>query len=211
MILVIIYYAVYIPFHIGISGGYLSLTNNWWLAFNMLVNVIFFIDTFMTFFRAYRDERGVLIYSLKRIRNNYIKSGWFFLNLLACIPGTAISHAQFPEFDATTMDQSLADFGGAALFFLFELFKLFRLLRFRKLLEQSVLVRRGWEIIKVEYALLIKFTFLIALISHWIACLWGMIAFIESRSFGDPMYETLNWISNVSASCVTFLVFVGSS
>jgi hypothetical protein len=42
MILIIIYYALYIPFHLGISGGYLSLTNNWMLGFNLFVNWIFF-------------------------------------------------------------------------------------------------------------------------------------------------------------------------
>lgn len=64
MILVIIYYALYIPFHLGISGGYLGLVNKWWLGFNLAVNTIFFIDTFLVFFRAYRDDRGVLIYSV---------------------------------------------------------------------------------------------------------------------------------------------------
>lgn len=201
MILVIIYYAIYIPFHLGISGGYLSLVNDWWLAFNVIVNAIFFFDTFLAFFRAYRDDRGVLVYSLKRIRSNYIKSGWFFLNLLACIPGTAISHNKMPYFDAATMDESLQDSSGASLFFLFEILKLFRLLRFRKLLEQSMFVKRIWEMINVETALMLKFTFLIGLISHWIACLWGMIAFIEARSFGDPMFENLNWIGNVSIRC----------
>ena len=136
------------------------------------------------------------MYSLKRIAINYIKSGWFFFNLLACIPGTAISHYRFPEFDAETMDQALSGSEGASYFFLFELFKLFRLARFRKLTEQSMFVKRVWEVLNVETALMLKFTFMIGLISHWIACLWGLIAFVEARSFGDPLLSSLNWISN---------------
>jgi hypothetical protein len=191
------------------------------LGFNLFVNWIFFgksyfigyevvgllihhlhpfslyeVDTFLAFFRAYRDERGIFIYSLSRIRKNYIKSGWFFLNLLACIPGSLISHLRLQGFKSTAMDEDLRDFNGVAMFFLFELLKLLRLLRFRKLLEQSMFVNRIWETINVETALMLKFTFLIGLISHWIACLWGFIAFFEAKSFGDPMYESLNWISN---------------
>jgi hypothetical protein len=134
---------------------------------------------------------------LKRIRVHYIKSGWFFINLLACIPGTIISQGKVPEFDEATMDASLQDRGGAGVFFLFEMFKLFRLLRFKRLLNESLLVKQVWEKINIETALAIKFTFLISLISHWIACLWSLIAFLEARSFGDPMLESLNWISNV--------------
>lgn len=95
------------------------------------------------------------------------------------------------------MDASLQDRGGAGVFFLFEMFKLFRLLRFKRLLNESLLVKQVWEKINIETALAIKFTFLISLISHWIACLWSLIAFLEARSFGDPMLESLNWISNV--------------
>jgi hypothetical protein len=76
------------------------------------------------------------------------------------------------------------------------MFKLLRLLRFQKLLNQSTFVNGIWEILNVETALMLKFTFLIGLFSHWIACLWGLIAFIEAKSFGDPMYTSLNWISN---------------
>ena len=138
-----------------------------------------------------------MIYSLKKIAWNYIKSGWFFLNLLACIPGTAIAHyIRYHEFNTDTLDQALSEASGVATYFFLEVFKLCRLLRLKGLLKHSIVAKLNWEIINVETALILKFIFMIGLISHWIACLWGMIAFLEARSFGDPLLGSLNWISH---------------
>ena len=41
MICSIWYYAFYIPFHFGISGGYYTVYSDGFLAFNMIVNVTF--------------------------------------------------------------------------------------------------------------------------------------------------------------------------
>ena len=98
------YYAFYIPFHFGISGGYYTVYYDGFLVFNMIVNgtflskytiynclfwydgtIIFYldptsslyiVDTFMRFFRAFRDKNGRIVYSLKAIRRSYIRSGW---------------------------------------------------------------------------------------------------------------------------------------
>eukprot|EP00956_Cyclotella_meneghiniana_P024715 scaffold50014_cov66-Cyclotella_meneghiniana.AAC.7 len=186
---------LYIPFNLGISAGYLTLTNNWWLGFNLLLNALFVVDTFLAFFRAYRDDHGVLIYSLSRIRKNYITSGWFIANLLACIPGTIVTWSQMPsEWDDSAMDAQLQE--NTSLFFLFEGFKLLRLIRFNRLCETSPFIKGIWERLNVEHALMMKFLFLIVLISHWIACAWGFIAFLEAQSFGDPLRDSYNWISN---------------
>ena len=88
VIMAIWYYAFYIPFHFGCSGGYYTMTNTGFMIFNMIVNMTFLVDTFLAFFRAYRDANGRLVYSLKSIRRNYIRSGWFFVNLLASIPSS---------------------------------------------------------------------------------------------------------------------------
>eukprot|EP00804_Cyclotella_cryptica_P028403 CCRYP_014196-RB/>CCRYP_014196-RB protein AED:0.13 eAED:0.13 QI:84/0.75/0.8/1/0.75/0.8/5/40/548 len=150
---------------------------------------------FPQFSIAYRDENGYIIYSLAKIRKNYIRSGWFFMNLLACIPGTGISHALSRGLDTQDLDAELGNSAVTA-FFIFEVFKLLRLARFGKLVNQSSIITRLWENINVETALALKFMFLIALIAHWIACLWGLIAFIEAKSFGDGLTTTVNWIGN---------------
>jgi hypothetical protein len=155
------------------------------------------VDTFLAFFRAYRDEKGILIYSLATIRKQYIRSGWFFLNLIACFPGTIIG---FIVTKSLTDEQVEAMMEGSPtvhrVLFIFEMFKLLRLVRFKKLITQSLIISRLWEVLNIETTLVLKFMFLIALFSHWIACLWGLIAFFEARSFGNELSDTVNWISN---------------
>ncbi|KAL7463132.1 hypothetical protein ACHAXS_003513 [Conticribra weissflogii] len=88
MILVIFYYAFSVPYQLGISGGMTAVTNTGFYVFNVIVNCIFVVDTFMNFFRAYRGSDGKLIFSLPAIRRSYIRSGWFFINLMAAFPST---------------------------------------------------------------------------------------------------------------------------
>lgn len=75
MIFNIWYYAFVIPFHFGISSGYYSANFSGWMIFNLITNILFLVDTFLAFFRAYHDDRGNLVFSLRTIRRNYIKSG----------------------------------------------------------------------------------------------------------------------------------------
>ena len=51
IILAIWYYAFYIPFHFGISGGYYTVYYTWFLVVNMIINFTFILDTFLAFFR----------------------------------------------------------------------------------------------------------------------------------------------------------------
>ena len=105
------------------------------------------------------------MYSLRKIRWEYIRSGWFFLNLLASIPGTFLAYIA----SLILTDEKKEElFGASQWFFLLEMFKLFRLLRFNKLLSQSAIVSRVWEVMNVATALMTKFLFLICLFSHWI-------------------------------------------
>ena len=93
--------------------------------------------------------------------------------------------------DTTPLDHS-----SLRIYFLLELFKLLRLLRIKKIMATSEVMRGLWERINIEIALSMKFIFMIALISHWIACIWGLIAYIEAGTFGDGLLNNLNWISN---------------
>lgn len=82
-------------------------------------------------------------------------------------------------------------------FFILDLFKLLRLLRIKPLMASSEVVLRFWEQINIEVALTLKFVFMIAMISHWLACTWGFVAYLEAGTFGrEEFLENLNWLSN---------------
>lgn len=129
-----------------------------WFAFNVVVNLIFLFDAFLQFFRAYRDDSGTLVFSLVAIRKNYIRSGWFFMNLLASFPQAMFLAAVVD--DADPLDSDL--FRGL---WVFELFKLLRLMRVKKLMATSQVIQNFWEKINVETMLMFKFLFLITLVS----------------------------------------------
>eukprot|EP00985_Skeletonema_marinoi_P001454 scaffold581_cov127-Skeletonema_marinoi.AAC.5 len=194
MILVIIFYAFYIPFHAGISSGYFTFTNKGFFGFVVSMNAVFFIDTFMVFFRAYRDDNGVLIFSLRTIARRYIRSGWFFVNLLASFPTTSILYAKYRQNDTVTVT-------GDTLFIL-EMFKLLRLVRInvriKKLLNTSETVAKMYEHVDLGISLTVKFVFLIVLVSHWIGCIWGFVAYVEVGHTWDKeaVLSTPNWIGN---------------
>jgi hypothetical protein len=121
------------------------------VIFNILIDTVFFVDTFLQFFRAYRDENGCLVYSLTSIRRNYIRSGFFFFNLIAAMPTTLLAY----------FGNSLDD----KIIFLLDLFKVLRLVGARKLLKKSHLFNVLWERINVQTALTLKFLFMISLVS----------------------------------------------
>lgn len=197
VIMAIWYYAFYIPFHFGCSGGYYTMTNTGFMVFNMIVNMTFLVDTFLAFFRAYRDANGRLVYSLKSIRRNYIRSGWFFVNILASIPSSGFIYAESNSDSNREETEENAETDSLNLFFLLELFKLLRLLRIKKVMQRSEVMRGLWEIVPIEGALCIKFICMLTTISHWIACIWGLIAYLEAGSYTeDAMLNNLNWIGN---------------
>ena len=96
MIFAIWNYAFSIPFSFGISRGYYSATSQGYWIYRVIINIGFFgnktysikyysifpqtntlciVDTFLPFFRAYRDKHGRLVLNLTQIRKRYIRSG----------------------------------------------------------------------------------------------------------------------------------------
>lgn len=116
------------------------------------------VDTFLQFFRAYYDDKGYLIYNLSTIRRNYLKSGWFFLNLLSSIPTSLLIWSQsiMPDglggsASATTSDTYNNSNWDHALMIL-DVFKLLRLFRLKRLMSTSSVVDSYWERMNVMFS-----------------------------------------------------------
>ena len=139
--------------------GYYTVYYTWYMIFNTCLNLCFLIDTFLSFFRAYRDEHGRMVFSLRSIRRHYIRSGWFFVNLLASIPASSLVYGAAKEAMDTGDTQPL-DNPNMRLYFILELFKLLRLLRIKKIMKSSYIMKRLWEKVNVEFALTAKFMFM---------------------------------------------------
>ena len=82
------------------------------------------------------------------------------------------------------------------LFFVLEVFKLLRLFRIKKIMIHSELMSVIWERVNIEITLTCKIIFIIMLMSHWIACIWGLIAYVQAGSFSEEaLLSSVNWIS----------------
>ncbi|KAL7549143.1 hypothetical protein ACHAWF_012412 [Thalassiosira exigua] len=189
------YYSFYIPFHFGISLGYYTVMVKSFSIFNTVLNVVFLLDTFLHFFRAYRDKDGHIVFCLKTIQRSYIRSGWFFVNILASLPATTLFYSQAREMLENGGDVSVLAESNLRAYFILESFKLLRLLRIKRIMMTSEVMTRSWERLNIESTLVLKFVFMITVASHWIACIWGLIAFQEAGSFGAPLLQEQNWIS----------------
>ena len=61
------------------------------------LHVVSTADSILVFFRAYRDKDGRIIFSHRSIALRYIKSGWFFVNLLASTPTVLILYIDYKQ------------------------------------------------------------------------------------------------------------------
>lgn len=95
------------------------------------------MDTFLNFFRAYYDSKGYLIYNLSTIRRNYIKSGWFFINLLSSVPTSLLIW--------TTASSEIIESTVDSILMILDVFKLLRIFRLKRLMSTSSVVDSYWE------------------------------------------------------------------
>ncbi|KAL3803751.1 hypothetical protein ACHAW5_004602 [Stephanodiscus triporus] len=194
LIFAIWYYAFAIPFSFGVSRGYFQAVSLGVWIFTITLNIGFFVDSFLPFFRPYRDKHGRLVTSLKKIRRHYIRSGLFFINLLASLPGSET----FGYMTAQRMLMKGESYEDEMIPLNFiSVFKLLRLFRIRRLMDHSYVLSRIWERIDIDHALFVYFLLLITLIAHWIGCIWCWIAYLNVGSFSsESLLGSANWISN---------------
>jgi len=164
-----------------------------WLVINLIISVIYIIDVFMLFFRAYYDSDGMLVYELKKIAKNYGCSRQFLLNLISCFPTQAILYSldrTILRVNPDEADESLL------LFTLTDLLKLLRIARLRSLSKSSTYIQTFWEKQSVPSTMLFVFVVKMILFCHWLACFWAFVAFAQAQSF-DFIKEgvTPTWIS----------------
>ncbi|KAH8092000.1 voltage-gated potassium channel [Aureococcus anophagefferens] len=157
----LLFTAIVTPVEVGFTrqlGGDPEQWAIWWL--NRLVDVVFIKDIVVQFFLPYQDETrgGMVIRSRILIAKRYLK-GWFWIDFVSVIP-----------FDLIPVD-ALNKLKAVRLVKLLKLLKLGRVLRANRTLAR-------WESsIAISYAKISMYTFALGIVfvSHWMACLWGLV------------------------------------
>jgi hypothetical protein len=81
IIIFVSYIATVVPVRIAFEES----TTQFWLYFDLSIDIFFFFDVIINFLSAYEDQNGDLVTDLKPIAKNYLKS-WFVIDITSCIP-----------------------------------------------------------------------------------------------------------------------------
>lgn len=167
--------------------------------FDFTVDMLFIVDLFVNFISAIEDpETGLPIISLKLIAANYL-SGWFWLDLLACLPVQLVEKI---------VDDGGSNFKLARLARLPRLYRLVRILRMIKMLRlfrKNGIIKDWIDDIEISKGMkrLINAVALVFWMVHLMACFWYLAASLEDNIFNtwvgargvadaDPNYKYFN-------------------
>lgn len=166
--LALIFTALVTPYEVAC----LSAQLNGLFFVNRLIDGIFIVDMFLQFFTAYKTDKkhgNQWVKDLARIRRHYLK-GWFAIDLVSVIP-----------FDLLDM---YADLGAASYLKILRIIRVLRLLKLLRVIKASRLYQRYEASMSLPYAYvgLTKFSVLLIVAGHWVACAWIMSGTLQAES-----------------------------
>ncbi|CDW81634.1 UNKNOWN [Stylonychia lemnae] len=153
----VIYLAFWNCFVIPVDIAFITEETIFLTVIDQIINAIFLIDIIIIFRTTYYNKRGEEVFDQKAIALEYIKSGRFFFDFLACVP--------FDRFIYTQGD-ALKAFG---------VFKLIRISRLSQILQKVDLRDDKKALIQVLQLLLYLLMYV-----HCTTCLWWYIVTFDN-------------------------------
>jgi len=156
----IAYVAIMTPYEVA----FLEPEMNALFVINRLLDAIFLSDMILQFFITAKDEKGNHIKNLSQLREMYMK-GWFIIDFVSILPFDVMG----------LLVDGLSEFKVIRAIRVLRLFKLLRLIRTSRIMQR-------WENhYSINYALvgLINYMIFTLLATHWFACLYHLIAYIQ--------------------------------
>ncbi|KAH7964750.1 hypothetical protein HPB49_001162 [Dermacentor silvarum] len=177
-----------------------QLDGNRTIISDVIVEAMFIIDIGLNFRTTFVNKKGEVVAKPKSVALNYLR-GWFIVDLLAALPFDLLNAAGLYNRDNQMY---------------LHLLKLTRLLRLARLLQK--MDRYSQYSVVVLTLLMLMFT----LVSHWLACIWFVIAVQEMESYPNNNISWLNQLSmklqydvlrplDMAATYITALYFTTSS
>mmetsp|Transcript_118928 Transcript_118928/g.333086 ORF Transcript_118928/g.333086 Transcript_118928/m.333086 type:complete len:743 (-) Transcript_118928:92-2320(-) len=168
LVILLVITAVLTPYEMA----YTSPSMDWMFAFDRVCDVSFCLNTLLMFFLAYPDPKrpSRFVKEPGMVAWHYL-TGWFLLDALALTPVEVYYAALRPLILRFAGREDL------------EFIRLLRVLRLLRLARFTVLFERwttsfGWSFAKLT---LLKFFVGTILCCHWMACIWGGMAFHLQR------------------------------
>jgi hypothetical protein len=163
MILALLFTATVTPYEVAFVDTKIDAV----FYVNRFVDLLFLMDMAIQFFLMFKDRDGNLVKDQGRINTRYLK-GWFMMDFLTILPYDSVKYMMPNSGDMM----------------LLRLIRLARLVKLLRLLRASRIFNR-WEIrLGMQHStfLTIKLLVKIAALNHWMACCWGLLAFMQPES-----------------------------
>ena len=146
-------------------------------VFSTMVDTLFIMDLFITFLTGYNLTNGERIWNHKMIIQNYIGSGWFFIDFIACVPWEVLAGAFQDQGNSDGVHQ---DSEALKYTLLVRALKLPRLLRLGKVFKylNRFKYAQAWKIIRLLMIMIIS--------AHWIGCLFFFTCELQEQTGGSP-------------------------
>ena len=170
LLLALLYVAVKVPyrigFHVAAGGG--------WVAFEIFVDVLFWLDIVINFRTAYYSAEGILVTSGRLVARHYLRT-WFAVDAVSVLPLAAIVAAATGDgerlaetnvFQLTEGERLLGLVGLISLLRLFRVVRIYRKLQAHISLNQNLLK-------------LFRLGLVILMLAHYMACGWFFISSME--------------------------------
>lgn len=153
-----------VPFRVGFDRKATGL----YYLFDVLGDFLFAIDIGLTFRTGMRDNMlGKIQYNQRKIARDYLRSPWFFIDVLSTFPFEEVALAFTDGKDSV----SSAAFTTASFLRISKILRLFKLLRLRKLgIMMEKANDKSW--INQNVLSLFKTLAMVVFISHLMACIW---------------------------------------
>lgn len=184
---VLFYLSMTVPIRVGfgvqaMGAGY---------VIDLFVDIYFWADIVVNFFKGYEDASGLIVYDYSKIRKNYMSS-WFSLDLVASLPIDLAFRLGEGEFLCSISSSCLAkeqktDGNEGQLFRLFKLFRLVRLVKMLRLVRlQRLLERYQDELFDLMPTIkMCKLVFILILLGHIFGCFFYFFSNHDWRTEGE--------------------------
>mmetsp|Transcript_14004 Transcript_14004/g.29290 ORF Transcript_14004/g.29290 Transcript_14004/m.29290 type:complete len:654 (+) Transcript_14004:42-2003(+) len=162
---------------------------------NRLLDAVFLKDMCMQFFLKVRlassDSLGmVTLRNPHKIRMRYLK-GWFLIDFASIFPFDLVIelYNRSQQADGSAMSQRVK---------IVRLLRLLRLVKLVRILRSSRLILRWQNRFALSFSTqkLMKFTSLLLISSHWMACIWGLVGSTFGKDLCDENGNLIDLVAN---------------
>ncbi|CAD8096473.1 unnamed protein product [Paramecium primaurelia] len=176
--------------------------------FNLFSLAVFTLDIIINFNTAFQ-HKGQYVYDRQLIIQNYLK-WWFWIDVVSTFPFDLIVEAATSSVvevdeDELTKEQSQAQKDSLVqtmkLLRILKFFRLIKIIRLLRVLKLKQLFTKLEDYIDISGSVvtiyqLLKLTFIMLFVAHWLACIWHFIAEQENSSDGYSWLQATSLAEN---------------